>query len=103
MGHTRFEWTGFLLGQRRRDRRVPVAASRQIQIQGILGRAESQYGLWVMLTVTGTSDSHSMASTGTIEQRTRSFYVGKKLPAGIELLIEQGPLDQASDLKASGQ
>jgi hypothetical protein len=39
-------------------------------------------------------------------QRTRSFYVGKHLPAGVELLadqIPQGPLDAIGDLKTSSQ
>src|ERR671931_96088 len=32
-------------------------------------------------------------------QRTRSFYVGKQLPAGVELLVEQGPFDVVADPK----
>src|SRR2546422_6334787 len=34
-------------------------------------------------------------------QRTRSFYVGKQLPAGVELLVEQGPVDAVGDRKST--
>lgn len=31
------------------------------------------------------------------QQRTRSFYVGKQLPAGVELIVEHGPDDALGD------
>jgi len=34
-------------------------------------------------------------------QRTRSFYVGKQLPDGVELLVEQDPLNAVGDPKLS--
>ena len=37
------------------------------------------------------------------QQQTRSFYVRKRLPAGVELLVEQGPLDAVDDPNTSGQ
>jgi len=37
------------------------------------------------------------------QQRTRSFYVGKQLPAGVELIVEQGPVDPVGNPKLSGQ
>src|SRR5258708_208956 len=77
MGHTRLEWTGFLSGQRRGDRGVPVAASRQIQVQAIPANARSQYHLWVMLVATGTPASHSqfrnVPKTGETEQRNHRW------------------------------
>ena len=36
-------------------------------------------------------------------QRTRSFYVGKQLPAGVELLVEQPAPDAVGDPKPSCQ
>jgi hypothetical protein len=36
-------------------------------------------------------------------QRTRSFYIGKQLPAGVELLVEQGPVDAVGGPTLSGQ
>ena len=39
-------------------------------------------------------------------QRTRSFYVGKQLPAGVELIVDQvqqGPLDAIGDPRTSSQ
>jgi len=37
------------------------------------------------------------------QQRTRSFYVGKQLPAGVKLIVEQGPVDPIGDPKLSHQ
>ncbi len=36
-------------------------------------------------------------------QRTRSFYVGKQLPAGVELIGDQGPVNPVGDPTLSGQ
>ena len=33
------------------------------------------------------------------QQRTRSFYVGKQLPAGVELIVEHGPDDALGDFE----
>ena len=74
-----------------------MAATRQIQIEGILGKAESQYGLWVMLTATGTAFSQ-YGFYWDYRQRTKSFYVGKQLPKGVEVLPDPIPVpgDHAS-------
>jgi hypothetical protein len=37
------------------------------------------------------------------QQRTRSFYVGKQLPAGVETIVEQDPVDAVGDSKPSSQ
>jgi hypothetical protein len=37
------------------------------------------------------------------QQRTRSFYVGKQLPTGVETIVEQDPGDAIGDLKTSSQ
>ena len=34
-------------------------------------------------------------------QRTRSFYVGKQLPAGLEQIVQQGPVDPVDGPKRS--
>jgi len=37
------------------------------------------------------------------QQRTRSFYVGKQLPAGVKLIVEHGPDDTVADSEPPGQ
>src|SRR5216683_1221175 len=54
MGHTRFERTGFLLGQRHRDRGCRRRRADKSRYRASWPKNQSQYGLWVMLAATGT-------------------------------------------------